>query len=167
MELMKFSFEPPFITMSDKIFEHLKEKCNFDFNSNPLLIKGKEDLFGFLSSVPESRKFLLNQLKKIKNIILKKNYLMGLISKIKESISSILFLFNLFTETETSLTTTQKNIANIHKIETYFYIGKKTVDRNFTDPKEIAFYYSKGDICEKIDDWKENIGFKKFHLEKY
>ena len=74
---------------------------------------------------------------------------------------------NYFNEITKGILDTQINLTKPSKIDLFYKIARKAADRKLKDPKEIAFFYSYGDNCGKIENWKENMTYIETDPIKY
>lgn len=166
-ELIKFSKESPYVSINSNILNGLKNKFGFDFYKNDSLVNGKNSLVEFLKSVPQSEIILQGLFEELSNLYKKTNSKMTLINILPQSLDSIQFLINLFSDIISSLSKIQSQMTKPSKLKKYFRIAKNAAERFITDPKEIAFYYALGDNCGKIENWTQNIGYKVVDPTKY
>ena len=61
------STEVPFITINSSILKKLEEKYDFDFQKNKILKNGLDSIIDFLSTIPNIRGVLQNQVLVLKN----------------------------------------------------------------------------------------------------
>ena len=123
-------------------------------------------MINFLSTAFDIKNTITNQANKIGDL-LKKINLKSLI-EIKDSISkSLKFLINYCSELSTSVFLVQSQLTNPKRIELFFKIANDAAKKGITDPKEFALRYSLGETCGKIEDWEENICYKKIEILKY
>ena len=62
--------EAPFIVINGSILKTLKEKYDFDFEKNKVLKNGLDSILDFLSTIPNIKGVLQNQVLVLKNLIL-------------------------------------------------------------------------------------------------
>ena len=164
---IQFSKTSPFIELNQSTLDTLKEKYGFDFQSIETLTKGKESIINFISSIPNAKSLFNAQIDTLKN--LSKNNLTNLfmLSQINKSTDGLVFLMNFFSEIYNGIVDTQGELSKPRKIELFYKIASKAAERKLKDPKEICLYYSLGDNCGKVDNWKENITYKESDPVKY
>ena len=158
--------ERPFFSLNQDALDNIKSKYEFDKKTEEQISKGKTSLINFLSTAFDIQNTITNQANKIGDL-LKKINLKSLI-EIKDSISkSLKFLINYCSELSTSIFLVQSQLTNPKRIELFFKIANDAAKKGITDPKEFALRYSLGETCGKIDDWEENICYKKIEILKY
>lgn len=162
-----FSKTPPFLEINNETLNNLKNKYGFDFNMIESLVKGKESIIDFISTVPTTEGMIQNQVEVLKSIAKENVKDFAMLKRIRNSIDGILFLINYFSEITNGILDTQLKLTKPRKIETYFKIASKASERKIKDPKEIALLYAYGDNCGKIENWKENITYKEMDPIKY
>ena len=158
--------ERPFFSLNQDALDNIKSKYEFDKKTEEQISKGKTSLINFLSTAFDIQNTITNQANKIGDL-LKKINLKSLI-EIKDSISkSLKFLINYCSELSTSVFLVQSQLTNPKRIELFFKIANDAAKKGITDPKEFALRYSLGETCGKIEDWEENICYKKIEILKY
>ena len=158
--------ESPFFALNQDALDNIKSKYEFDKKTEEQISKGKTSLINFLSTAFDIKNTITNQANKIGDL-LKKINLKSLI-EIKDSISkSLKFLINYCSELSTSVFLVQSQLTNPKRIELFFKIANDAAKKGITDPKEFALRYSLGETCGKIEDWEENICYKKIEILKY
>jgi len=164
---IQFSKTSPFIELNQSTLDTLKQKYGFDFQSIETLTKGKESIINFISSIPNAKSLFNAQIDTLKN--LSKNNLTNLfmLQQINKSTDGLVFLMNFFSEIYNGIVDTQGELSKPRKIELFYKIASKAAERKLKDPKEICLYYSLGDNCGKVDNWKENITYKESDPVKY
>lgn len=164
---IQFSKTSPFIELNQSTLDTLKQKYGFDFQSIETLTKGKESIINFISSIPNAKSLFNAQIDTLKN--LSKNNLTNLfmLSQINKSTDGLVFLMNFFSEIYNGIVDTQGELSKPRKIELFYKIASKAAERKLKDPKEICLYYSLGDNCGKVENWKENITYKESDPVKY
>ena len=164
---IQFSKTSPFIELNQSTLDTLKQKYGFDFQSIETLTKGKESIINFISSIPNAKSLFNAQIDTLKN--LSKNNLTNLfiLQQINKSTDGLVFLMNFFSEIYNGIVDTQGELSKPRKIELFYKIASKAAERKLKDPKEICLYYSLGDNCGKVDNWKENITYKENDPVKY
>ena len=90
-----------------------------------------------------------------------------MLQQIYNSIDGIKFLLNYFSEISSGIIDTQIHLTKPSKIEVFYKIASKAAEKKLKDPKEIALFYSFGDNCGKVENWKENITYKEADPVKY
>jgi hypothetical protein len=161
------SKNPPFFELNNDTLNNLKNKYGFDFNMIESLVKGKESIIDFLSTVTSTKSLMQNQLDVLKSLLKEKIRDIFMVKQIYNSIDGIIFLINYFSEISNGIMDTQLKLTKPRKIETYYKIASKAAERNIKDPKEIALLYAYGDNCGKIENWKENMTYKEMDPIKY
>ena len=116
--------EAPFIYMNNSILKTLKEKYNFDFEKNKVLKNGLNSILDFLSTIPNIRGVLQNQVLVLKNLILDSIINIDMVKQIKVAIDGIIFLIDFFSEISNGLIETQLKITKPSNIELYFRIAE-------------------------------------------
>lgn len=164
---IQFSKTSPFIELNQSTLDTLKQKYGFDFQSIETLTKGKESIINFISSIPNAKSLFNAQIDTLKN--LSKNNLTNLfiLQQINKSTDGLVFLMNFFSEIYNGIVDTQGELSKPRKIELFYKIASKAAERKLKDPKEICLYYSLGDNCGKVENWKENIIYKESDPVKY
>lgn len=164
---IQFSKTSPFIELNQSTLDTLKQKYGFHFQSIETLTKGKESIINFISSIPNAKSLFNAQIDTLKN--LSKNNLTNLfiLQQINKSTDGLVFLMNFFSEIYNGIVDTQGELSKPRKIELFYKIASKAAERKLKDPKEICLYYSLGDNCGKVENWKENITYKESDPVKY
>ena len=165
-KLILINIDPPSINLNRESLREIKNKYNFDFDKNTFLINGKNSIIKFLSTIPKARDIFNEQIKLIKELIMEINNAY-IFNNIQILLDSLNFLFSFISEVIKGVAEIQSKLFNPEKFKLLFNIAKKAAERKIEDPKEIALFYSKGDNCGKIENWKENITYKKIKLDKY
>ena len=106
--------EAPFIVINGSILKTLKEKYDFDFEKNKVLKNGLDSILDFLSTIPNIKGVLQNQVLVLKNLILDSITNLDMVKQIKVAIDGILFLIDFFSEITNGLIETQLKITK-HK----------------------------------------------------
>ena len=166
-KFISFTKTSPFLEINQSTLDNLKNKYGFDFYKIDTLVKGKDSIIEFLSSVPKSKSVLQDQISALKN--LSKNNLKNIfmLKQISNATDGIVFLAYFFSEIYNGLIDTQLQLTKPRKIELFYKIASKAAEKKLRDPKEIALFYSLGDNCGKVDNWKENMTYKEFDPVKY
>ena len=159
--------EAPFIYMNNSILKTLKEKYNFDFEKNKVLKNGLNSILDFLSTIPNIRGVLQNQVLVLKNLILDSIINIDMVKQIKVAIDGIIFLIDFFSEISNGLIETQLKITKPSNIELYFRIAEDAAKKKINDPKELVLAYASGDNCGSSENWKENMTYKEYHEMKF
>ena len=159
--------EVPFICLNQNILENLKNKYSFDFNMINTLIKGKDSIIEFLSTIPKAKLLFENQIAIIKKLTEDKIMNIYIFDEIIKSLDGIKFLFDFFSEITSGIVQAQSEISNPQKFKLFYEIAEKAAERKLKDPREIALFYSEGDNCGNIDNWNENMIFKEIKPTKY
>ena len=166
-KFISFTKTSPFLEINQSTLDNLKNKYGFDFYKIDTLVKGKDSIIEFLSSVPKSKSVFQDQISALKN--LSKNNLKNIfmLKQISNATDGIVFLAYFFSEIYNGLIDTQLQLTKPRKIELFYKIASKAAEKKLRDPKEIALFYSLGDNCGKVDNWKENMTYKEFDPVKY
>ena len=166
-KFITISKEPPFFKLDDSMIENLKNKYGFDFNNIDTLIKGKDSIIEFISTIPNTKDLLESQINALKKFTKENITNYNMLKAINNSTDGIFFLTDYFSEISNGIIDTQVKLSKPRKIEVYFNIADKAAERKLKDPKEIALLYALGDNCGKIENWKENITYKETSPIKY
>ena len=166
-KFITISKEPPFFKLDDLMIENLKNKYGFDFNNIDTLIKGKDSIIEFISTIPNTKDLLESQINALKKFTKENITNYNMLKAINNSTDGIFFLTNYFSEISNGIIDTQVKLSKPRKIELYFSIADKAAERKLKDPKEIALLYALGDNCGKIENWKENITYRETSPIKY
>ena len=164
---INISKDPPFIKLNNDALNNIKNKYGFDFNMIESLVKGKESIIDFLSTITSTKSLMENQLEVLKGLSKEKIRDIFMVKQIYNSIDGIIFLINYFSEISSGIMDTQLKLTKPRKIETYYKIASEAAERKIKDPKEIALLYAYGDNCGKIENWKENMTYKEMDPIKY
>ena len=164
---ISISTEAPFININGSILKILKEKYDFDFEKNKMLKKGLDSILEFLSTIPNIKGVLENQVLVLKNLILDSITNIDMIKEIKVAIDGIMFLIDFFSEITNGLIETELKITKPSNIELYFRIAEDASKKMINDPKELVLAYASGDNCGSSDKWKENMTYKEYHEMKF
>lgn len=166
-KFITISKEPPFFKLDDTMIENLKNKYGFDFNNIDTLIKGKDSIIEFISTIPNTKDLLESQINALKKFTKENITNYNMLKAINNSTDGIFFLTDYFSEISNGIIDTQVKLSKPRKIEVYFNIADKAAERKLKDPKEIALLYAFGDNCGKIENWKENITYRETSPIKY
>ena len=166
-KFITISKDPPFFKLDDSMIENLKNKYGFDFNNIDTLIKGKDSIIEFISTIPSTKDLLESQINALKKFTKENITNYNMLKAINNSTDGIFFLINYFSEISNGIIDTQVKLSKPRKIEVYFDIADKAAERKLKDPKEIALLYALGDNCGKVENWKENITYKETSPIKY
>lgn len=166
-KFITISKEPPFFKLDDSMIENLKNKYGFDFNNIDTLIKGKDSIIEFISTIPNTKDLLESQINALKKFTKENITNYNMLKAINNSTDGIFFLTDYFSEISNGIIDTQVKLSKPRKIEVYFSIADKAAERKLKDPKEIALLYAFGDNCGKVENWKENITYKETSPIKY
>ena len=166
-KFITISKEPPFFKLDDSMIENLKNKYGFDFNNIDTLIKGKDSIIEFISTIPNTKDLLESQINALKKFTKENITNYNMLKAINNSTDGIFFLTDYFSEISNGIIDTQVKLSKPRKIEVYFNIADKAAERKLKDPKEIALLYALGDNCGKIENWKENITYRETSPIKY
>ena len=164
---ISISTEAPFININGSILKILKEKYDFDFEKNKMLKKGLDSILEFLSTIPNIKGVLENQVLVLKNLILDSITNIDMIKEIKVAIDGIMFLIDFFSEITNGLIETELKITKPSNIELYFRVAEDASKKMINDPKELVLAYASGDNCGSSDKWKENMTYKEYHEMKF
>ena len=159
--------EAPFIVINGSILKTLKDKYDFDFEKNKVLKNGLDSILDFLSTIPNIKGVLQNQVLVLKNLILDSITNLDMVKQIKVAIDGILFLIDFFSEITNGLIETQLKITKPSNIELYFRIAEDAAKKKINDPKELVLAYASGDNCGSSENWKENMTYKEYHEMKF
>ena len=159
--------EAPFIVINGSILKTLKDKYDFDFEKNKVLKNGLDSILDFLSTIPNIKGVLQNQVLVLKNLILDSIKNLDMVKQIKVAIDGILFLIDFFSEITNGLIETQLKITKPSNIELYFRIAEDAAKKKINDPKELVLAYASGDNCGSSENWKENMTYKEYHEMKF
>ena len=159
--------EAPFTVINGSILKTLKEKYDFDFEKNKVLKNGLDSILDFLSTIPNIKGVLQNQVLVLKNLILDSITNLDMVKQIKVAIDGILFLIDFFSEITNGLIETQLKLTKPSNIELYFRIAEDAAKKKINDPKELVLAYASGDNCGSSENWKENMTYKEYHEMKF
>ena len=159
--------EAPFIVINGSILKTLKDKYDFDFEKNKVLKNGLDSILDFLSTIPNIKGVLQNQVLVLKNLILDSITNLDMVKQIKVAIDGILFLIDFFSEITNGLIETQLKITKPSNLELYFRIAEDAAKKKINDPKELVLAYASGDNCGSSENWKENMTYKEYHEMKF
>ena len=159
--------EAPFIVINGSILKTLKDKYDFDFEKNKVLKNGLDSILDFLSTIPNIKGVLQNQVLVLKNLILDSITNLDMVKQIKVAIDGILFLIDFFSEITNGLIETQLKLTKPSNIELYFRIAEDAAKKKINDPKELVLAYASGDNCGSSENWKENMTYKEYHEMKF
>ena len=159
--------EKPFISFNQEALDNLKAKYGFDINMIDSLIKGKKSIINFLSSMVDTKTVIEKQYEMVKGLILDfgKNY--RLVTKLKDAIEGIKFIFNYFSEITSGILSVENQLSNPRKIDLFYRIAQDAANKGITDPKELVLIYSLGDNCGSTSKWEENVCYKKVEILKF
>ena len=164
---ISFSKTSPFFEINSAMTDNLKNKYGFDFNSIDTLIKGKDSIIDFISTVPKTKSLLRSQADVLKKICKENIINIHMLMEIRNATDGIVFLLNYFSEISNGIIETQTKLTKPRKVEIFYKIAEKAAERKLRDPKEIALFYALGDNCGKVENWKENITYKEIDPTKY
>ena len=156
----------PYFTLNQVAFDDIKSKCEFDKNTIEQINKGQTSLISFISTAFDIENNIAKPAEMIRELLFKFD-LKSIIKRRKTIIKSVQFIANYFSELSTSIISIQNQLTNPQRVELFFKIANDAAKKNITDPKEFALRYSLGETCGKIDDWEENICYKKIEILKY
>ena len=159
--------EAPFTVINGSILKTLKEKYDFDFEKNKVLKNGLDSILDFLSTIPNIKGVLQNQVLVLKNLILDSITNLDMVKQIKVAIDGILFLIDFFSEITNGLIEAQLKLTKPSNIELYFRIAEDAAKKKINDPKELVLAYASGDNCGSSENWKENMTYKEYHEMKF
>ena len=166
-KFITISTEAPFITFNDSILKTLKEKYDFDFQKNKTLKLGLDSIIDFLSSIPDIKGVLLNQVMVLKNLVIDSITNIDMVKQIGIAIDGILFLIDFFTEITNGVIETQLKITKPSNIELYFRIAEDAAKNKISDPRNVVLAYASGENCGNVEKWKENMTYKEYHEMKF
>ena len=161
------SKEKPYFKINGSIKETLKEKYDFDFQENEIIKKGLDSLKDLLSTLPNLKVMLQNQLIILKNIIVHSFNNKKSLKSLKVGLESMSFLLEFFNEITSGISEAQIKLSKFNNLELYFKIAEDAAKNNISDPKEIVMIYGFGENCGNMEKWKDNITYKENHQMKF
>ena len=167
IKLFNFSLKPPFVSFSDEQFNLLKEKYGFDIDKDDELKKGKESIKEFLESLSIIKEMISLQLNQISTLFKKLTSLEGLknIKHLKSSLDTFSFFTNVINELTNSIDKLRENLSESGTLRLYLKIADDAIEKKLKNCKEICWEYSKGETCNNINDWKENMNYTEVDFE--
>ena len=161
------SKEKPYFKINGSIKETLKEKYDFDFQENEIIKKGLDSLKDLLSTLPNLKVMLQNQLIILKNIIVHSFNNKESLKSLKVGLESMSFLLEFFNEITSGISEAQIKLSKFNNLELHFKIAEDAAKNNISDPKEIVMIYGFGENCGNMEKWKDNITYKENHQMKF
>lgn len=166
-KFIAFTMEKPYININQENLDNLKNKYRFDFNKFDKLIKGKDSIIEFLSTVSEAKNIFEKQIDLIKNFEKKDFKNIFMLNEIRKTLDGLKFILDFFSEIASGILETESKLTIPWKYKLFFNIAKKAADKKIDNPREIAMIYAIGDNCGIIEKWKENMTFKEIEPSKY
>ena len=166
-KFISFSKNSPFLEINKSMLDNLKNKYGFDFDSIDTLVKGKDSIIDFISTVPKTKSLLQSQVDVLKKLCKENITNLRMLMEIRNATDGIIFLLNYFSEISNGIIDTETKLTKPRKVELFYKIAEKAAERKLKDPKEIALFYAFGDNCGKVENWKENITYKEADPTKY
>ncbi len=157
--------ENPFLTLNQETIDKIKTKYELDINMVEQISKAKSSLLNFLSTAFSTKDMISNQSKVIKNLLTSIN--LKSLTKIHKSLEGINFIFKYYAELTSGIISIESQLTDPKKLELFYKIANDAAEKGIKDPKEFALRYSLGETCGSVDNWKENIGYKKIEILKY
>ena len=149
------------------MLETLQKKYEFDFQKNKICKSGLDSIIDFLSTIPNLKDVLENQIIVLKNLIINSISNLDMVQQIKIAIDGLLFLIDFFSEITNGVIDAQLKITKPSNIDLYFRIAEDAAKHKINDPRELVIAYASGENCGKIDNWKENMTYKEHHEMKF
>lgn len=166
-KFISFSFEIPFININQDTLNNIKNKYSFDFNMFDNLIKGKDSILEFLSTIPKTEIIIKNQIDVIKNLSKEMIINKYILSQIPNLLDSLKFLWNYFGELLDGIFDVQKQLTDNKRFKLFYSIANKAAENKIKNPKYLVLLYSNGDNCGDINNWEQNMTFKEVDPTKY
>ena len=149
------------------MLETLQKKYEFDFQKNKICKSGLDSIIDFLSTIPNLKDVLENQIIVLKNLIINSISNLDMVQQIKIAIDGLLFLIDFFSEITNGVIDAQLKITKPSNIDLYFRIAEDAAKHKISDPRELVLAYASGENCGNIDNWKENMTYKEHHEMKF
>ena len=159
------SKKSPFLTLNNNFLDNIKAKYGFDSNMIENISKGKSSLLNFLTTVFSTEAVFRNQLNIVSKLLYSQNF--DNIKKIKDSIEAIGFIISYYSELTSSIFSIQSQLTNPRRIELFYKIASDASDKNVRDPKILALRYSLGETSGSVENFEDNLGYKKIEILKY
>ena len=166
-KFISFSKDIPFININPDTLNNLKNKYNFDFNMNDNLIKGKDSILEFLSTITKTKTIIENQIDVIKTLSKEMIINKYILEQIRNLFDSLKFIWNYFSELFDGIIDVQKQLTNNKRLKLFYNIANKAAEKKIKDPKYLALLYSNGDNCGDVNNWEQNITYKETDPTKY
>ena len=159
------SKKSPFLTLNNDFLDNIKAKYGFDSNMIENISKGKSSLLNFLTTVFSTEAVFRNQLNIVTKLLYSQNF--DNIKKIKDSIEAIGFIISYYSELTSSIFSIQSQLTNPRRIELFYKIASDASEKNVRDPKILALRYSLGETSGSVENFEDNLGYKKIEILKY
>lgn len=159
------SKKSPFLTLNNDFLDNIKAKYGFDSNMIENISKGKSSLLNFLTTVFSTEAVFKNQLSIVTKLLYSQNF--DNIKKIKDSIEAIGFIISYYSELTSSIFSIQSQLTNPRRIELFYKIASDASEKNVRDPKILALRYSLGETSGSVENFEDNLGYKKIEILKY
>jgi len=159
------SKKSPFLTLNNDFLDNIKAKYGFDSNMIENISKGKSSLLNFLTTVFSTEAVFRNQLNIVSKLLYSQNF--DNIKKIKDSIEAIGFIISYYSELTSSIFSIESQLTNPRRIELFYKIASDASEKNVRDPKILALRYSLGETSGSVENFEDNLGYKKIEILKY
>ena len=159
------SKKSPFLTLNNDFLDNIKAKYGFDSNMIENISKGKSSLLNFLTTVFSTEAVFRNQLSIVTKLLYSQNF--DNIKKIKDSIEAIGFIISYYSELTSSIFSIESQLTNPRRIELFYKIASDASEKNVRDPKILALRYSLGETSGSVENFEDNLGYKKIEILKY
>ena len=159
------SKKSPFLTLNNDFLDNIKAKYGFDSNMIENISKGKSSLLNFLTTVFSTETVFRNQLNIVTKLLYSQNF--DNIKKIKDSIEAIGFIISYYSELTSSIFSIESQLTNPRRIELFYKIASDASEKNVRDPKILALRYSLGETSGSVENFEDNLGYKKIEILKY
>lgn len=159
------SKKSPFLTLNNDFLDNIKAKYGFDSNMIENISKGKSSLLNFLTTVFSTEAVFKNQLSIVTKLLYSQNF--DNIKKIKDSIEAIGFIISYYSELTSSIFSIESQLTNPRRIELFYKIASDASEKNVRDPKILALRYSLGETSGSVENFEDNLGYKKIEILKY
>lgn len=166
-KFITLSTDAPFVNINSSMLETLQKKYEFDFQKNKICKSGLDSIIDFLSTIPNLKDVLENQIIVLKNLIINSISNLDMVQQIKIAIDGLLFLIDFFSEITNGVIDAQLKITKPSNIDLYLRIAEDAAKHKINDPRELVIAYASGENCGKIDNWKENMTYKEHHEMKF
>ena len=134
------SKKSPFLTLNNDFLDNIKAKYGFD-------------------------SVFRNQLNIVTKLLYSQNF--DNIKKIKDSIEAIGFIISYYSELTSSIFSIESQLTNPRRIELFYKIASDASEKNVRDPKILALRYSLGETSGSVENFEDNLGYKKIEILKY